>query len=87
MNFTDNWSSFHNDWSIYNPNRNNVYKINTFDDGNIKYSEYINEWYIYGNWKGKIAILNKHNTNVQIGSISSWKVDKIEDLLLSNNPA
>ena len=81
MNFKDNWNQYHNGWNIYNPN-NKFYKINTFDDGLKKYEIYLNTWLKYGDgYNGqKIALVNKENFNIQIGSISNWKVDLIEEL-------
>ena len=78
MNFNDKWKSFHNGWNIYKPN-NQIYKINTFDDGKEQYNEYLNEWFKYGdNYNGqKIALVNKDNSDIQISSISNWKVDLI----------
>lgn len=79
MNFTDNWNLNHTNWNIYDPNTNNIYEINTFDDGNGGYQEYSNTWLIYGDgYNGqKVALVNKDNMNIQIGSISRWKVDLI----------
>ncbi len=78
MNFNDKWKSFHNEWNIYNPD-NQLYKINTFDDGRQEYQEYLNEWFKYGDgYNGqKIALVNKENPNIQICSISNWKVELI----------
>lgn len=81
MSFIDKWNWRHNDWTIYSPKTNIVYEINTFDDGNGEYEKYPNIWYIYGNWRDKIALVNKTDNNIQIGSISSWKVN-----VLSENP-
>lgn len=76
MNFQDKYESFHKEWNIYNP-KNEIYKINTFDDGKKQYKNYKNEWLKYGDGHNgqKIALLNKENINIQIGSISNWKVD------------
>jgi len=43
---------------MYQPNINKEYKILVFDDGNEKYIDYNNKWYIYGDWKGKVALVN-----------------------------
>ena len=40
----------HNEWSFFNPNLEELYAINTFDDGNEKYKQFNNEWYIIGTW-------------------------------------
>jgi hypothetical protein len=49
------------------------YKINTFDDGNEKYKEYLNEWYVLYTQNGKYMLKNIKNGLI-INSISSWKV-------------
>ena len=51
-------------------------------DGNKKYEQYSNLWYIYGDgyYRQKVALVNKENQNIQIGSISSWKIDLIDVL-------
>ena len=79
MNFEDKWNLNHSNWNIYIPDSNKNYKINTFDDGKAKYKDYSNLWLIYGDgYNGqKVALVNKDNMNIQIGSISRWKVDLI----------
>lgn len=54
------------------------FKINTFDDGNQKYKEFINEWIIIDVMKygGKLKIQNSINPKIIINSISRWKVTK-----------
>ena len=57
-----------------------LYKINTFDDGNDKYRNYKNEYYKIGyylNYPGKIALMNIDKETI-ISSISSWKVSSIK---------
>jgi hypothetical protein len=49
------------------------YKINTFDDGNEKYKDYLNEWYVLYTENGKYMLKNIKNGLI-INSISSWKV-------------
>ena len=49
------------------------YKINVFDDGNEKYKEYSNEWYILYNENGKYMLKNIRY-GIVINSISCWKV-------------
>ena len=70
------WKSIHENfqWDMYPPNTNYEYMIDVFDDGNEKYEEYDNIWYKCGNWKGKVALINKTNYRVTIGSISAWKI-------------
>lgn len=65
------------EWNYITPNDNSIYKINTFDDGNQNYKQYINEWILFGIWKGKFALFNKVNNTIIIKSISKWKVTKI----------
>ena len=80
MEFNDKWIDNHKNWNIYIPNYENIFKINTFDDGNKKYENYINKWIIYGDaYNGqKVALINKENNEIQIGSISRWKIDLID---------
>ena len=61
-------------WNMYPPDKSTEYVINVFDDGNEKYEKYDNTWYKYGDWKGKVALINKSNYLVTIGSISSHKI-------------
>ena len=55
-------------------NNSHPFMIICFDDGNEKYENYINEWMIYGKWKGKVALRNINTPNIFIKSISEWKV-------------
>ena len=63
-----------NEWNYITPNINSPQKIIKFDDGNEKYNSYPNEWVIFGEWGGKIAIYNKIQPTIIIKSISRWKV-------------
>ena len=67
----------HTEWSFFNPNIEEIYAINTFDDGNEKYKQCNNEWYLIGKWKEKLCLLNKHEKTF-IYSISKWKTTKID---------
>ena len=62
-------------WNMIKPSTED-YIVNVFDDGNNHYMVYVNEWYIYGTWKGKLALVNKFDSAIQIPSISCWKVQK-----------
>ena len=68
-------------WNYIKANREKVFVINTFDDGNDQYQFYPNEWIIFGRWKGKVALFNKSNPNVVITSISSWKAEQKNKVL------
>jgi hypothetical protein len=61
-------------WNMYVPNKLKQYSITIFDDGNKKYEHLINSWYIYGEWKDKVAIVNSSDPEIKIGSISLWKL-------------
>jgi hypothetical protein len=63
------------------PKINQMVKINTFDDGRQKYSQYKNEWHITKTMfnGGKIELINVEDNNVKINSISSWKVAQIPE--------
>jgi hypothetical protein len=61
------------DWTYFTPNTKKVVSITTFDDGNEEYKYFINRWYIFGKWRGKIALTNVENMNIKIKSISEWK--------------
>jgi hypothetical protein len=74
----DNWHFFGVDKSV-------VYEIINFDDGNDKYQKYINRWYIYGSWRGKVAIINAEDQNIRLASISKWKLLKLTCVLSSSS--
>ncbi len=65
------------DWKYYEPKTDVEYSINTFDDGNDEYKYYTNVWYVYGNWLGKVAIVNKRDKTMRIKSISAWKLSEV----------
>ena len=54
----------------------NCYKITVFDDGNCRFKNYENKWFIVGQWVGKVRLKNI-NKQTEIRSISRWKI--IED--------
>ena len=64
------------EWKYFEPNPEEIYTINTFDDGNARYELYENKWLVFGTWRGKYAIVNKDNQSVKIESISMWKLNK-----------
>ena len=66
-----------NDWTFFNPDVDKIFAINTFDDGNEKYSKYNNEWYVIGNFNEKVCLLNTKE-KIIIHSISQWKITKID---------
>ncbi len=61
------------DWIYFTPDVSNTVEITVFDDGNEKYNYYINKWYIFGKWRGKVALINAVNQTIKIPSISVWK--------------
>jgi len=65
------------DWFFFTPNAKNIYKINIYDDGNAVYEQYENEWLVYGEWRGKCALVNRYNPSVKIASISTWKISRL----------
>ena len=61
--------------NLYKPNEAKIYEINTFDDGNEKYQQFVNEWLMIGEWLGKVRLINRENKKIIIHSISRWKID------------
>jgi hypothetical protein len=61
------------EWIFFPVDTSTLYKITVFDDGNEKYSNFTNEWHLYGTWRGKIALQHKQKKHVRIQSISAWK--------------
>ena len=61
-------------WEFFAPDKSVVYEITNFDDGNGRYENYVNQWYIYGTWRGKVAIINAQDQTVRVDSISGWKL-------------
>ena len=68
------------DWKLYDPDYTNPMTVNLFDDGISNYKDYENIWYVCGDWKGKIRLINIDKKTL-ISSISTWKVREYE----SNN--
>ena len=63
------------EWNLYKPNEAKIYEINTFDDGNEKYQQFVNEWLMIGEWRGKVRLINREKQKIIIHSISRWKID------------
>jgi len=63
------------EWNLYKPNETKIYVINTFDDGNEKYQQFVNEWFMIGEWRGKVRLVNLEKQKIIIDSISRWKID------------
>jgi hypothetical protein len=63
-------------WEYFQPNPEEMYTINIFDDGNNQYEVYENKWLLFGKWRGKYALVNIANPNIKIHSISQWKLSK-----------
>lgn len=84
------------EWTYFEPDQTTTYSINTFDDGNQRFQKYPNSWFLYGKWRGKVALVNAKNPSVRVESISEWKT-LIKDVSLyqdngsgkysSNSPA
>lgn len=72
-------------WHFFKPDKTVVYEIANFDDGNGRYQNYDNLWYIYGTWRGKVAIINAHDKSVRVDSISRWKLHKLTSVLASSS--
>ena len=63
-----------NDWVWFSePYR--IVSIYTFDDGNQRYENYTNSWFVIGQWKGKVALRNISDPTTEISSISAWKTE------------
>tara|TARA_Y100000991_G_C21892190_1_gene314275 strand:+ start:415 stop:618 length:204 start_codon:yes stop_codon:yes gene_type:complete len=60
-------------WIYFDVNYNKPYYIHKFDDGNEKYNQYENVWYICGLWRGKVKLINIDKKTI-IKSISKWKI-------------
>ena len=63
------------DWIYYEPRLGEEYSIRVFDDGNERYAGYVNSWHKYGEWRGKVALVNAVDRSIKIESISEWKLD------------
>lgn len=61
------------EWIYFEPDQTTIYSINTFDDGNQRFQQYPNSWFLYGKWRGKIALVNSKHPSVRVESISEWK--------------
>lgn len=68
------------EWIYFKPNVNEMVTIIKFDDGNENYKYYTNKWYIVGEWRGKIALVNVQDLNMKIDSISKWKTIALEPI-------
>ena len=57
-----------------------LYNIQVFDDGNDEYRNILNEWRVTREMfaGSKVALQNVSRPEVKIGSISSWKLGKVE---------
>ena len=72
------------DWVFSEPDITKKYKIVVFDDGNERYQYYINEWFVIGRWRGKVALQNSGVPDMKIASISEWKVMAVSQVLQKN---
>ncbi len=61
----------------------NYYKITVFDDGNKRFSNLENKWFIVSQWVGKVRVINVNN-KTEIRSISRWKLREDEQLNINN---
>ena len=69
--------SINNDWIFFTEPKT-IVSINTFDDGNQRYQDYTNSWFIIGEWRGKVGLLNISNPSIEISSISGWKTTSVD---------
>jgi hypothetical protein len=74
------WENIHSNWNMFEPKTDTIVRVSVFDDGNQDYKNHKNEWYVYGSWRDKIALVNRYNTDIRIGSISSWKTSFLFEL-------
>lgn len=62
-------------WRLFNPNYDKPVSIRVFDDGNNIYKQYENKWFVCGEWRGKMKLINIDG-NTTIHSISEWKINQ-----------
>ena len=72
-------------WYFFAPDKRVVYEIKNFDDGNGRYQNYVNRWYIYGTWRGKVSLINAQNQSICVDSISKWKLLDLTGVLASSS--
>ena len=65
-------------WTYDSPPLTPTHQLDLSDDGIEMYAQYNNNWIIFGELKGKIALFNDHDPTIVIKSISAWKVSDIE---------
>lgn len=70
-------NQLYRDWTYVAPKFNQKHKIDIYDDGREMYAQYDNNWVIFGEWKGKIALFNDQDPTIVIQSISAWKVSVV----------
>ena len=75
-------------WDFYQPDQSVMYYITKWDDGNQGYQEKINQlgyrnnWWIYGDWEGKVALVLVDDASIKINSISRWKLSSVSSISL-----
>ena len=47
-------------WTFFNPKYDEPVSIRVFDDGNNIYKNYENKWFVCGEWRGKIKLINSN---------------------------
>ena len=62
------------EWHLFEEKDYKICEISVFDDGKEKYRSYSNRWHIIGSWRGKFRLQNIENKNINIDSISNWKI-------------
>jgi regulator of replication initiation timing len=67
-----------NDWKYIIPDFERPVQIKVFDDGNEKYKQLDNIWYIFGESRGKVALCNAFNPATILRSISFWKITNLD---------
>ena len=72
----DFWNQVYkkHNWIVYVvPKPDKIY-VHNFEDGNDKYREYNNEWNIYAEGRGRVALVNTMEKDIKIPSISPHKI-------------
>jgi len=64
-------------WTFVVPDFNKKHRVNIFPEGQERYMDYDNTWVIFGEWKGKVALVNVQDPTIVIQSISAWKVSEV----------
>ena len=76
---TDN-NYFHESISEFERDTQKKVRIILFDDGNLEYKKYNNEWVVENSHHNgdKLKLINGHDKSIIIKSISTWKTEDID---------